>query len=257
MPPIVIQNELNKLTVLPESGQILQWIFNGRSIFYKGSSPRRSGVPILFPFANPLKDGIFELSGKEIPQHGFARDFSFKSQTTADSILLTQTNDDISEQMQEAFPFKYELELKFSIEIQKLFYQITVRNLDDKQIAIAPGVHPYFPILHETKKDLLISNLEGFDTEKINFKKFSKEIFYNFSDSILITFPGGKLLEISEESNPKQFQNLVLWTQNPGQKDCNFVCLELFTKQTNGINENPILIQPGQSWSTRLCFTAF
>ena len=47
-----------------------RWVSHGQEIlyadpdFFKGSSPTRSGIPILFPFPNRIRDGRFTWNGK-------------------------------------------------------------------------------------------------------------------------------------------------------------------------------------------------
>lgn len=259
MPAISIENDFSRLTVLPESGQILQWVFRGRKIFYEGSSPKRSGVPILFPFAGPLENNIFAKTGKEIPQHGFGRDTNWKVEKNTDSIILKLTNHDLFEEMKIAYPYSFEVEIKLTIELQKLFYQLTVKNLGEKEMPVAPGIHPYFPVIHNHKVDFQINNLPGFEAEEVNWKNFKKEIFFDFKDSVLVVLPNAKMLEIAEESDVNDFENLVVWSQHtgPGIKDYNFICVEPFTRKNNELNTNPILIKPKTNWSKTIVFTAF
>lgn len=252
-----IQNEFNLLQVEAGSGQVVRWLHKNDDIFYTGNSLKRTGIPILFPFANPLNNNIFDYTGKEIAQHGFGRNCFWKTKSNNDKIILTLTKKDLNLEMQQAYPFNFVCQIELILERQKLRYKLKIKNKDSKILPIAPGIHPYFKITHSDKKDLQISNLKKFDATKINWDDFKKEIFYEFLDDVLIIFPNHKMIEISQPTINKEFKHLVIWSSNPTEKDYNFVCVEPFTRETNGINKNPILVKPNQTWQAEIIFTVF
>lgn len=242
-----------EVVVTKNGGQVLSFKNNNQEILYQGSSDKRTGIPILFPFANPLENNILKLSGREIGQHGFARNSEFEIAQISDSVLeLRLTNESISPEMQLAYPYKFELKIIIDlIKENTLIYKILVTNLDQKDLPIAPGIHPYFPLKHEHKSQLEISNL---DLKNIDWEEPSNGYFYDWDGLAAINL-GSKNLEIKEISNQKEFQNLVLWSQIPdGNDDFDFVCIEPFTRKTNAINDDPIIVKPGQSWEVGVEF---
>ena len=247
------------ITLDLNGGTLISWINSGEEVFYRGTSHRRSGIPILFPFANPLHDGIFKNSGLQIGQHGFARDLVWKLESTQESsISISLSTNDISEEMQLAYPYKFKaiiiIDLKKAAVLQ---YTLRVENLDLALLPIAPGLHPYFPIKQEEKSKLSISDANNkpiFTGIYTNWDEPSDGIFNNYEGLAKIQFPDGKQIQIAENSKNPDFQNLVVWSQPGSQLDSNFICVEPFTRGTDAINKNPILVEPGKNWEVSLQF---
>jgi galactose mutarotase-like enzyme len=254
MSRISIKSPKNELIVEATSGQLVQWIHNGVGVFYQGSSIRRSGVPILFPFANPLKDDILIVSGRRIGQHGFGRDFPWQvTEQTDTSITLVLKSQDITQEMREAYPFDFEAKIKLEVADNNLIYTLQITNHGKQQMPVAPGIHPYFPIKHEFKQNLIINNLQGFDSRDIDWNKESNGYFYNFDDSVDIKFMDDRIISM-QQAGLKDFENLVVWSQSLANLDHDFVCAEPFSRVTNAINDNPILIESGEVWESSICF---
>jgi galactose mutarotase-like enzyme len=257
MPQISIKSNQNELIVEPNSGQVIQWICGGVEVFYQGSSVRRSGIPILFPFANPLTNNILLVSGKEIGQHGFGRDFTWRiGEQTDSSIEMILTPQDISLEMQNAYPFDFEAKIKLQLAGNNLVYTLQIANHGDKPMPIAPGIHPYFPIQHNQKSNLIINKLQSYDSKNIDWEKESNGYFYNFDDSVEIVFPNGSVLDI-KQADQKEFNYLVVWSQTPTNPDSDFVCIEPFTRYTNAINDDPIIVSTDEIWSSEIIYSIF
>lgn len=252
---ISIESGKSKLIVEPNSGQVVQWDYDGVGVFYQGSTIRRSGIPILFPFANPLKDHILEASGKKIGQHGFGRDFPWQiGEKTGSSIEMILIPRDISPEMHQAYPFDFEAKIKLEF-IENIFiYTLQISNHGNKPMPIAPGVHPYFPVEHNLKSTLVINNLQGYNLSHIDWDKESNGYFYNFNESTEIVFPNGQILQMNQ-AGQKDFQHLVIWSQTSANLDHDFICIEPFTRGTNAINDNPIMISPKEKWTSCIVFT--
>lgn len=248
---ISIKSGVNEFIIEPQGGQLVQWKHDGAGVFYQGSSIRRSGVPILFPFANPLKNDIFDVSGKTIKQHGFGRDSLWRVvDQTEDSVVLELTHGDISAEMQIAYPYGFKAKIALELSENSLNYTLTVENLSQIDLPIAPGIHPYFPLKHEQKSSLQITGIAN----NIDWESENNGHFYDFDGQIQLRFPDGRAIEITEQ-NSNYFENIVLWSQTPANPDYDFVCVEPFTRKTNAINDNPILVKPGEIWSSTISFT--
>jgi galactose mutarotase-like enzyme len=251
MPYISIKSGINELIIEPQGGQLVQWYHDGVGVFYQGSSIRRSGIPILFPFANPLKDGIFQLSGKLIGQHGFGRDSLWQVLERNDSsISLTLTPQNISSEMQIAYPLDFEAVIGLEVLDNTLKYTLSVKNNSSVDLPIAPGLHPYFPIKHNEKSNLVISGIDN----TIDWESESSGYFYDFDGQFELQFPDGRMIEVAEIGT-NYVENIVLWSQTPANSDYDFVCVEPFTRKTNAINDNPILVKPKETWSSTIAFT--
>ena len=117
----------------------------GREYLWQGNPDIWYGQsPLLFPIVGTLLDDKYLSDGKEytLYRHGIARkrDFELKEQSET-KLVLTQK---YSDETLEAYPFKYEIDLIFSLEGKKLTVKHIVRNLDDKEMFFSIGAHPGF-----------------------------------------------------------------------------------------------------------------
>ncbi len=238
----------NSLIIDTNSGQVISWENSGYDILYKGSSDKRSGIPILFPFADPLKNNTLDVTGKKIGQHGFARNTKWKIvEKNHNQITIAISNNDIDQEFKKAYPYKFNCSQNYLLEAGKLIYTINVHNFGDTKIPIAPGIHPYFNIKHIDKKKININNGEAFKGVDVNWEQENTGHFIDFQEKNIVDLVDYKV-EISELSKNKSFENLVIWSQPDTKEDSDFVCIEPFTRKTNGINNNPIIVNPGGSW---------
>lgn len=258
MKQYIIGDGINEVKLAPTSGQILQWTHQGEKILYEGSSSKRSGIPILFPYANPLENDIFVPTGKTMPSHGFGRLSKWEYQNLSNnSARMTLSYESIDHEWQEAYPYQFVCEIEISVQMQSLTYTLSIHNTGNQDMPIAPGIHPYFPIYQQDKKKLRIEGGFEFDRREIDWTKPSSGSFYDFKDDILVCFPKGRMIEIAEKTEPRQFEHFVIWSQTPSQKDYDFVCIEPFTKKTNAINKDPIIVRGGEKWNGTIVLSAF
>lgn len=117
------------------AGRDLQW--NGDPAIWKGRAP------ILFPIIGALAGNQYRLDGQSfsLPRHGFARDRMFtRIETAAASALFRLRWDDESLRI---YPFRFELDLRFSLEEATLHMAASVRNLESQRTMPASfGFHP-------------------------------------------------------------------------------------------------------------------
>ncbi len=252
---IEFANEFGAIQATTNGGQLLSWQVknNGKfqEVLYKGSEQKRTGIPILFPFADPLENNIFIPTGKEIPQHGFARNSIWEEVTCNNGIKMRLNSKNLKREWEEAFNYDYTLEIEIIFLHNQLIYKLSLTNLGKDSIPIAPGIHPYFPVEHNQKKTIK-TNLRDFDFGSTDWDDFNTAKFTDFTSEVMhFEFPEYKL-KISETSPQKTIDNLVIWSQMEPQKDVDFICLEPFTRATNGINTDPILVE--DTWSMQVCF---
>ncbi|MEM1312781.1 MAG: hypothetical protein AAGF07_04960 [Patescibacteria group bacterium] len=255
-----IKNNNCELSILSEGALITSWeIINPKKqkkqkLLYKGSSLKRTGIPILFPFANPLQDNIFTYSGHSISQHGFARNSDWSlGYIDQNKIQLSLNHSQINSEIQLAYPFEFELKLNLVIEDNNLIYSLQTKNTGSQKLPIAPGIHPYFPIQHSQKNNLKIEQVPEFEANSFDWENIQNGTFFDFNGLAEIEFPDKKLTIDSSKSDI-DFQHLVVWSQNQSKPDSDFVCFEPFSRSTNAINTNPILIKPGELKEVRIRF---
>jgi galactose mutarotase-like enzyme len=117
-------------------GRDLQW--NGDPAVWKGRAP------ILFPIVGALLGNQYSLDGHDfsLSRHGFARDRLFSLMEVKPASALFRL--DWDEETFRLYPFRFRLELRFSLAGATLRIVATVKNLDDKNLPASFGFHPAF-----------------------------------------------------------------------------------------------------------------
>lgn len=143
-----------------DGGGVSEILFTDPATFFSGEKPTRSGIPVLFPFPNRLRDGRFHFLGRDyqLPLndpagknaiHGFAcrRPWRIlKTGTTDDSAWVTgifQRSLDATDAIA-LWPAEYGLELTITLENRCLRLTARVINYDDIPLPFGLGYHPYF-----------------------------------------------------------------------------------------------------------------
>lgn len=249
---IVLENESLTLQISSLGAEIqsikssdsTEYLWQGNPEFWS----RRS--PILFPIVGKLNNDSFNFESKEykMTQHGFARDHDFNITTqskTSITFSLKHTEETLIQ-----FPFKFQLNITYILERNKLHMVYEIKNIDDKIIYFSIGAHPGFNIplcKNEQKndyfieilpkkertilpvtKDVLIdiSNSKKFEFDKIDITDslFNKGV-------IIIETPGKNKIILSSRKSKKRisvsYENmpyLGIWSTYPNT--ANFVCIE-------------------------------
>lgn len=104
-------------------------------------------APILFPIIGELKNGSYSFDGKEysLPRHGFVRhnDKIILKEKTNESLIFFR---EYSEETLKVYPFKFQLEIQFTLFKKQLEISHRVTNVDDKSIYFSLGGHPAFNV---------------------------------------------------------------------------------------------------------------
>lgn len=156
----------HQLAILPEYGAIvLDLQLHGVSILDTYQTPQEvinnswAKNTVLYPFPNRLKDGTYDWGGQSYhffanesltntAIHGFGQDKPMKvtfleveETTAAITCLYTDYG------THEAYPFRFSVEMAFTLSDEKGFeLQLTLRNHDEQVIPAGLGWHPYFTI---------------------------------------------------------------------------------------------------------------
>jgi galactose mutarotase-like enzyme len=111
-------------------------------------------APILFPIVGKLWQDEYRVEGKtfNLPQHGFARDTTFKLEKLEShkATFTIQWN----EETLAKYPFKFLLRVIYEVIKNTLQITYQVENQDDKAILFSIGAHPAFncPVLPSEKR---------------------------------------------------------------------------------------------------------
>lgn len=106
--------------------------------------PRTS--PLLFPIVGELREQKYSLGRVlyTMGRHGFARDHNFELVSSAKDRATFRFG--YNDETYKVYPFKFILEVEYSVYGPKLSMEATVFNVDKKEILFSLGFHPAFSI---------------------------------------------------------------------------------------------------------------
>lgn len=122
------------------------------------SHPARSGIPILFPYPNRVRNGRFQFAGRDFQLpitngpnaiHGFAleADWDVVEQTSGPDGAYLTGRFQISRQTpqhRDSWPADAVLEVRYGLLGRRLTMDVTVANPSATNLPYGFGVHPYF-----------------------------------------------------------------------------------------------------------------
>ncbi len=200
-------------------------------------------APVLFPIVGSLKNNSYSYKNSKYSlfRHGFARDSEFE--IISQNSLEIKYSLKYSEHTLKKYPFKFDLQITYTLINNLLSVNYHVFNLDKITIPFSIGGHPAFSLSKnienyslefETQEVLncftLVNDLLSDATYDINLidKKMllSSEIFEN--DALIFKKLKSKFIILLENEKPllkikfNDFENLGIWTKNQAQ----FICIE-------------------------------
>ncbi len=140
-------------------GQTLDLLYQAPDLFDDGR-PTRSGIPVLFPFPNRIRDGLFSWQGRDYPLpqndptkknaiHGFACRHPWRvvaHGTDSSSAWITgvfRCSLDAPES-RPLWPADHEIQLTIRLGAGSLRFEAEVHNPDRVELPFGLGYHPYF-----------------------------------------------------------------------------------------------------------------
>lgn len=134
-----------KVFVLKEGAMLTSLLKGGTEYLWQGDEEHWSGqAPICFPIVGMLPNNEGTAFGEkcEMKRHGVARinPFEVKEQSK-NSITFIQKS---SESTKAAFPFDYELEVKYTLVGSTVSVEYLVKNTGNKKFPFVIGGHPAF-----------------------------------------------------------------------------------------------------------------
>lgn len=117
-----------------------EYMWQGDTAYWGGRAPN------LFPFCGRNVEGKYIYAGKEYegPKHGFARHSEWSVLHQKAAALTLQLQD--SEETRAIYPFRFSLELTYTLSGETLSIAYILHNLDDKTMYFALGGHPAFNV---------------------------------------------------------------------------------------------------------------
>ncbi|MDD4412528.1 MAG: methyltransferase domain-containing protein [Patescibacteria group bacterium] len=244
----------SEVSFCPERGGIISSLkLKGKEVLYMDNDSFkdtqknvRGGIPILFPNAGPVEDSRYKLK-----QHGFARTSDkWKADNNIEKLVADKKT-------MEAYPYNFSLEIKNDIEEDgSVLLSQEVTNLEsNKDLPLAMGLHPYFRVPTDKKKDIKF-NFIGGDIIENDVKNWSNDgttsienpKIKNPDEVLRIEIPdlGTLIMDVSQEYN-----RIWVWSQ-PGK---DFICIEPAMREEGGLVNEPEMIKSGQKFSGKVKFS--
>ncbi len=206
----------------------------------------KGGIPVLFPNAGPLEDEGNPYPG--LKQHGFART---SSRWVAESTTGARLSERLASDEETRRVFPYDVETRMSVEFHEdgsaVLVQEATNQEADRDMPLAMGLHPYFRVLNERKKDIKFA-FPGGEYINSHFERWSNGEMVSIPNpgvELRIEIPGlGTLiLDVSEE-----YQKIWVWSLS-GQ---DFICIEPVMRDVGGLITDPAMVKPGETLSGRV-----
>lgn len=144
-PWVSIRSDELAAEIDPQGAQLSTLKDGNLDLLWDGNPALWAGrAPILFPIVGALAGGSYRLGAEtyHLSRHGFARGKAFAIvNTTRSSALLRLSADDATLQV---YPFRFELDVQFSIDEAMLSVTATVRNKGTEDMPASVGYHPGF-----------------------------------------------------------------------------------------------------------------
>ena len=164
---------------LDQGGRLSDFVFENIQILapYQPASYKDNyASSVLFPFTNRLKDGEYSfndskytLDRNEVDKNNALHGVVYNKKFTCIHSTLTSESASVSLQYKDdgtakGFPFKFNLELTYTLNKSGINLSVNVFNEDEKPFPFSLGWHPYF-------------KSEDLDNSAINFKSNTKYLF--------------------------------------------------------------------------------
>ncbi len=117
-----------------------EYLWQGDATYW----PRRATN--IFPSCGRMVEGKYTYAGQtyEMPIHGFIKEMEFEVLHQKSNALTLQLQD--NEESRALYPFKFSLEISYTLADEALSVAMIVHNLDDKEMIFAVGGHPGFNV---------------------------------------------------------------------------------------------------------------
>lgn len=240
-----ISNKTLKASIKHAGAELFSLISNkGQEYMWNGNPdywPKHS--PVLFPIVGSLKNETYTFSQKDyhLPRHGFARDMEFQLiEKTESSAVFSLT---YNEKTILKYPFKFELQIAYNLNENKLNIAYKVINKEEKHLPFSIGAHPAFALPGEFSNysiqfekeekleySLLENGLISNVTETLTTSENVVPLHYKLFEKDALVFKAleSDSLTIFENTKPylkvdfKEFPNLGIWTK----ENAPFICIE-------------------------------
>ena len=273
---IVLHDRTTKARVVlapSRGGMATRFTIDGEPVLYLDEATLRDptknvrgGIPVLFPIAGKLHDDTLTLDGRSFPmkQHGFARNLPWKVEAESagdDASVTLVLRDDDSTRAQ--YPFSFAVSFTYRLRDGALRIEQRFENTGEVPMPIQPGVHPYFALPDERKREarMFTDATRAWDnkagqpvTIRGGIDLVGEEVDLHLLDhrprEARLHRPGMRNVTLRFGDDQKV---LVVWTL----RGRDFVCVEPWSRAANALNEGKgIVVAPHAAHTTLLLVTA-
>ncbi len=212
---------------------------------------RTSGIPVLFPTPNRVKDNHFLFEGNHYPgiMHGQARFERFEITERSPNSCTGVLRNSVGSEMHKSFPFLFELIVEIVLGESGITWNFAIENRDTKNLPFGIAIHPYIKkqgltkivctaeyAMHNDENQLPDGNLEPSVLASVtNVDALNLDtVFYSDKESVTTKLYTGK--EIYTFSGTDEFHHTVIYTPKGESfvciepQSCSTDCMNLFTK---------------------------
>ncbi|MEZ4802810.1 MAG: aldose 1-epimerase family protein [Gelidibacter sp.] len=145
---LTLHNDVLKIKVQKTGAELceISSIKNGTQFMWNANPEIWANfAPNLFPIIGMLKDGMYVFEGKKysLPKHGFIRN-NINFQIVEKSNESVTLNLKYNHELLKIYPFKFEYDVIYQLNANKLNITYKVKNRDDKSLYCSLGGHPAF-----------------------------------------------------------------------------------------------------------------
>jgi galactose mutarotase-like enzyme len=258
---ISISNAVMTAEINPHGAELTSLQKNGREYIWEGN-PEFWGKhsPILFPIVGTLKNNSYHYKGNHysMTRHGFARDttFSIKAQDKTSVTFSLSAN----ENTLKAYPFNFQLDLKYTLKDKTLCLDYTVINEGGDIMPFSLGAHPAFALPGNFTgysltfaRDTVLTSAR-LENDLIADKTavlpliagklpLSYDLFKN--DALIFKSLVSDAIDITDNDNPmlrvefKNFPHMGIWTK----ENAPFLCIEPWQGFSDSYNSNGNILE--------------
>ncbi len=249
-----IETPFGEVSISPKRGGIItSLILNSKEILYLDretfedkEKSVRGGIPILFPNAGFVTDEMkIKDDGKfsKLKQHGFARSSEWTFEKNDTGFIETLKSNELTKRI---YPYDFQISIIGSFFYDGVFLlEQTIKNLEKiDYLLVSSGLHPYFKVQNEKKKDIKFKFFGGeiIEREFDVWTNGGTVSFENFGFPLEIEIPdlGTLILNIS-----KEYRKIWIWSE----KGKDFICIEPVMRDIGGIVNDPEKIKAGDTYT--------
>jgi galactose mutarotase-like enzyme len=210
----------------------------------------KGGIPILFPNAGPLTENSLY---PDLEQHGFARKLEWQGQKMGDGFKETLSSNEETKKM---YPYNFRLSITGNLEKDGSFTlgQEIENKENEKEMPVSMGLHPYFKVSNDEKKNIKF-DFEGGNQAEDQIEKWANGEGVSIDNpklkdpnaviKIIIPSLGTMIID-----SPIEYKKIWVWSM-PGK---DFFCVEPVMRDINGLINNPKMIKSKEIFKTSVNF---